>query len=431
MPIPILMPALSPTMEEGTLAKWLVKEGDNVEAGDVIAEIETDKATMEVEAVDEGTLARILVQDGTDEVAVNAPIALLLEEGEDASALEGFSVKPLNGSRTPQEPEKSAPEPSPVPPAPEALPVSPAVQIPQAEDRIFASPLARRLAGEKGIDLASVDGTGPHGRIIKRDIESYEPKAAPATQPSEPSKEAKAPPPGLFVEGRYETIKLDGMRKTIAARMTESKRDVPHYYLTIDCEIDALLETRKELNAKSPEGEGSFKISVNDFVIRACALSLIKVPEANRSFTEEAIIQHKHADVAIAVAIEGGLITPIVFDAEAKGLSAIAREVQDLAARARDRKLMPEEYQGGTFSISNLGMFGVKHFTAVINSPHACILAVGAGEKRPVIKDNAVSSATIMTCTMSCDHRVVDGAVGAQFLQAFKGYIEDPLTMLL
>ncbi len=431
MPIPILMPALSPTMEEGTLAKWLVKEGDSVEAGDVIAEIETDKATMEVEAVDEGTLARILVQDGTDEVAVNAPIALLLEEGEDASALEGFSVKPLNGSQAPAESDQSAPEQISASPAPEPEPVLCTAPMPPMGERIFASPLARRLAGEKGIDLTSVAGTGPHGRIIKRDIESHQPKSAPAARPSEPPKDAKAPPAGLFVEGRYETIKLDGMRKTIAARMTESKRDIPHYYLTIDCEIDALLKTRKELNAKSPEGEGSFKISVNDFVVRACALSLMKVPEANRSFTEDAIIQHKHADVAIAVAIDGGLITPIVFDAEAKGLSVIAKEVQDLAARARDRKLMPEEYQGGTFSISNLGMFGVKHFTAVINSPHACILAVGAGEKRPIIKDGAVSSATIMTCTMSCDHRVVDGAVGAQFLQAFKGYIEDPLTMLL
>lgn len=403
MPIQVLMPALSPTMEEGTLAKWVAKEGDVIEAGDVIAEIETDKATMEVEAVDEGTLAKILVPEGTEGVAVNAPIALILEEGEDESALEGF---------TPSAPSAPAPAAE----APQAVPAAtpvPAVKGPDKGARIFASPLARRIAGQKGIDLSAIQGSGPKGRIIKRDVEgagAMKPASAPA-----------------ITGDAYDTVPLTAMRKTIAKRLTEAKQTVPHFYLTIDCRIDELLKARKAVN----EAQG-LKLSVNDFIIKASALALKKVPAANASFTPEAILMHHHADIGVAVAIEGGLITPIVRHAETKGLGQISDEVKDMAARAKDKKLMPEEYQGGSFSISNLGMFGIKEFSAVINPPHGAILAVGAGEKRPVVlADDTLGVATVMTCTLSCDHRVVDGAVGAEFLAAFKGFIEQPLSMLV
>lgn len=403
MPIQVLMPALSPTMEEGTLAKWVAKEGDVIEAGDVIAEIETDKATMEVEAVDEGTLAKILVPEGTDGVAVNAPIALILEEGEDESALDGF---------TPSAPSAPAPVAEAPQAAPAATPV-PAVKGPDKGARIFASPLARRIAGQKGIDLSAIQGSGPKGRIIKRDVEgagAMKPASAPA-----------------IIGDAYDAVPLTAMRKTIAKRLTEAKQTVPHFYLTIDCRIDELLKARKAVN----EAQG-LKLSVNDFIIKASALALKKVPAANASFTPEAILMHHHADIGVAVAIEGGLITPIVRHAETKGLGQISDEVKDMAARAKDKKLMPEEYQGGSFSISNLGMFGIKEFSAVINPPHGAILAVGAGEKRPVVlADDTLGVATVMTCTLSCDHRVVDGAVGAEFLAAFKGFIEQPLSMLV
>ncbi len=432
MPVSITMPALSPTMEEGTLAKWLVKEGDVVSAGDLIAEIETDKATMEVESVDEGTIGKILIGEGTEGVKVNEVLAWILEEGEDAGAIEAAPTSPpkpvvekpvVNGDPgilPMAEPPKTKP----------VAQMAPAQQ-PASNGRLFASPLARRIAGQKGIDLAGVQGSGPGGRIVKSDVENL--GAIPSG--SSIAQQAKMPPmpPSTsgIAEGSYDIIKLDNMRKTIARRLTESKSMVPHFYLTIDCEIDALLKLRRDLNAKSPEGEDAYKISVNDFIIRASALALRKVPDANASWMEDVIWRHHHADISVAVAIEGGLITPIIREAETKGLATIANEMKDLAERAHSRKLMPEEYQGGTFSVSNLGMFGIREFSAVINPPHGAILAVGAGEQRPVVKDGSLQIATIMTVTLSCDHRVVDGALGAQLLAAFKGYIEDPVTMLL
>ncbi|MBI1239547.1 MAG: pyruvate dehydrogenase complex dihydrolipoamide acetyltransferase [Alphaproteobacteria bacterium] len=440
MPTDILMPALSPTMEEGTLTKWLVKEGDEVRAGDVIAEIETDKATMEVEAVDEGTLGKILVAAGTENVKVNEPIAVLLGDGESKS-----DVKE-NGAATKAEPPKSAPPtPAAKEPAAErsdepAAPKAPASAT-GSGGRLRVSPLARRLAKEKGIDLTALTGSGPGGRIVKADIEGA-PKAAAApakAAPSSPAKMPAAPAPSLqldarafFPEGAYEEIPHDNIRRTIARRLTAAKRDIPHYYLTVDCTLDALLELRRELNAKSPkDGEGAFKLSVNDFIIRASALALMKVPGVNASWTETAILRHAHADIGMAVAMPFGLITPIITKAETKGLAQIAKEAKDLAARARDRKLKPQEFEGGTFAVSNLGMYGIKDFTAVINPPHSAILAVGAGEMRPVVKDGALAMATIMTVQLSCDHRVIDGALGAQWLAAFKGFTEDPVTMML
>ncbi|MEQ8357291.1 MAG: pyruvate dehydrogenase complex dihydrolipoamide acetyltransferase [Kiloniellaceae bacterium] len=455
MPINILMPALSPTMTEGTLAKWLVKEGDEVTSGDILAEIETDKATMEVEAVDEGTIGKIVVSEGTDGVPVNQVIAVLLEEGEDASAIpenpqdgapaaagskaeaqqeeapkqEAKTEQPAaksNGSEPPAKgPDLKAAD-TPAPPAPSG-----------SEGRIFASPLARRIAKDKGVDLTALKGSGPHGRIVKADVESAKPGAAPAAKPEAAAAPAAAAPaaaagPGAkkladMLDMAYEQEPLSGMRKVIAKRLTESKQQVPHFYLTVDCELDSLLKVRKELNSRSDE----YKISVNDFVIRASALALKKVPAANASYDESGLLFYKHADVSVAVATPAGLITPIIKAAEGKGLATIANEMKDLATRARDNKLKPEEYQGGTFSVSNLGMFGIKDFAAVINPPQGCILAVGAGEQRPVVKDGALSIATVMSCTLSVDHRVVDGAVGAQFLAAFKKLIEDPLSMLL
>ena len=442
MPTPILMPALSPTMEEGTLAKWLVKEGDTVEAGDVIAEIETDKATMEVEAVDEGTIGKIVVAEGTENVAVNNPIAYILEDGESA---DDIPASPSNGAAQPAPAPKAETETTPAS-APATAPAPAAKPTPSADGRIKASPLAKRIAAEQGIDLTAISGTGPRGRIVKRDIEqaakSPQPSAAPAAQqapgaaPAQTSQPApsQAPSPAAIEQmgirpGTYDEVKLDGMRKTIARRMTEAKQQVPHFPLTIDCEVDKLLAFRKDLNAKA--ADGAYKISVNDFIIRASALALKKLPGVNASYAGDVALMHHHVDIAVAVAIDGGLITPIIREAENKGLAEISVAMKDLAERARTRKLMPEEYQGGTFSISNLGMFGIREFAAVINQPHGAILAVGAGEQRPVVKDGALAIATVMTCTLSCDHRVVDGALGAQWLQIFKGYIEDPVTMLL
>ena len=435
MPIEILMPALSPTMEEGTLSKWLVKEGDTVSSGDLLAEIETDKATMEVEAVEEGVVAKILVASGSEGVKVNAPIAILLEEDEDASALDGYTA---GGA--------AAPAPSPAPasaPAPKAAPApAPKAAAPaptSTGDRIKASPLAKRLAKDAGIDLASVTGSGPNGRIVKSDIEGFSPSTAAPAQAAAPAAtttEVGAVRSGgadylakLGVEaGTYDLEPLDGMRKVIAKRLSASNNNVPDFPLLVDCEIDALLGMRKELNTQAPEG---VKISVNDMLIRAAALALKHVPAANASFTPDGIAYHKNADVAVAVAIDGGLITPIVRHAENKGLSTISVEMKDLAGRAREKKLKPQEYQGGTFSISNLGMMGIKSFGSIINEPHGMILSIGAGAPRPVVKEGELAVATVMTVTLTCDHRVVDGALGAEWLGVFKRYVESPITMML
>ena len=409
MPINILMPALSPTMTEGNLAKWLKNEGDAVEAGDVIAEIETDKATMEVEAVDEGVLGRIIVPEGSEGVAVNAVIGVLIAEGEDAAAI----------ADTPPPAEKPAPA---VEAAPQGAAETPPAG-PAPEERIAASPLARRMAAQAGLDLAAISGTGPRGRIVKADIEAVlaaGPAAPePARTPTRAAAMPDAPPSG--------TVKLSTMRRVIAERMTESKTTVPHFYLTVDCEVDELLKVRSEINKRIEPA----KISVNDIVIRACALALREVPAANVSWAGEgSMTQHHAADISVAVAIPGGLVTPIVRNAGAKGLVEIATEMKELAARAREGKLLPEEYQGGSFSISNLGMYGVKSFDAVINPPQACILAVGAAEPRPVVRDGAIVPATVMSCTLSVDHRVVDGAIGAELLRAIKRNIEYPPAML-
>ncbi|MCX2722652.1 pyruvate dehydrogenase complex dihydrolipoamide acetyltransferase [Roseibium salinum] len=447
MPINITMPALSPTMEEGNLAKWLVKEGDQVSAGDVIAEIETDKATMEVEAVDEGTIGKIVVAEGTAGVKVNELIAVLLEEGEDASAIGtsgngAASSAPSGGEKTPAVPESSAA----IEVGAKAASTGP-VPAPKGSDgsRVFSSPLARRLAQLNGLDLKALSGSGPHGRIVKRDIEAAlaagAGKAAPAAAAAEAPK-AAAPATGpsadqvlkLFAEGSYELVPHDGMRKTIAKRLTESKQTIPHFYVSVDVELDALLALRVQLNdaaAKDKDGKPAYKLSVNDMTIKALALALRDVPEANVSWTDDAMVKHKHADVGVAVSIPGGLITPIVRRAEEKPLSVISNEMKDLGKRAKERKLKPEEYQGGTTAVSNMGMMGVKNFAAVVNPPHATILAVGAGEKRPVVKDGELAVATVMSLTLSTDHRCVDGALGAELLAAFKGYIENPMSMLV
>lgn len=440
MPIDITMPALSPTMEEGNLAKWLVKEGDSVAPGDVIAEIETDKATMEVEAVDEGTVAKILVPEGTEGVKVNAPIAILAGEGEDVAAAAAA------GGGAPAAAPTAEPAAAPAPAAPAAVapPPPPAAPQPSAAangSRIFSSPLARRLAANAGLDLKALTGSGPHGRIIRRDVDAAVAagvgKAAPAiaaaaaeVAPAAPSDDQTLK---LFEEGSYELIPHDNMRKTIAKRLVESKQSVPHFYLTVDCDLDALLELRKQLNEAAPvrDDKPAYKLSVNDFVIKAMALALRDVPDANVSWTEANMVRHSHADVGVAVSIPGGLITPIVRRAEEKPLSVISNEMKDLAGRARERKLQPTEYQGGTTAVSNLGMFGVKDFSAVINPPHATILAVGAGEQRVVVKDGEPAVATMMSVTLSTDHRAVDGALGAQLLAAFKGYVENPMGMLV
>src|SRR5437588_1859983 len=433
MPIEILMPALSPTMTEGNVTKWLKKEGDEVHSGDVLAEIETDKATMEFEAVDDGRLGRILVPEGAEGIKVNQPIALLLGEGEDPSALDKLAEKPA----TPVAAASAAEVPE---PRPAAQPVPAGGG--NGKGRIFASPLARRMAQQAGLDLAAISGSGPQGRIVKADIEAAlsagRPAAAPArpvAQPQPAPPVTPAPVPALSKERvlalagnpPYTERPLTAMRRVIARRLTEAKQTVPHFYLTVDCEIDELLKFRAELNGKSD----AYRISVNDFVIRAAALALRQVPAANASWSDEAILLWDTVDIALAVALDDGLITPIVKNADRKGLATIANETKDLAARARAGKLKLEEFQGGTFSISNLGMFGVRDFAAVINPPHGGILAVGAGEQRPIVKNGALAIATVMSCTLSCDHRAVDGAVGAEFLAAFKKLIEDPLTMLL
>lgn len=426
MPTPVLMPALSPTMEKGKLVKWLKKEGDAVKSGDVLAEIETDKATMEVEAVDEGTLGRILVGEGTDDVAVNTPIAVILGEGEKASDI-----------------KTAAPQPAARPAAPKADRGSGAAQPPAAPSvsggnsgasRVFASPLAKRIARQKGVELTGLTGSGPHGRIVLKDVENAKPgaqapKAGGTVAPMADDQVLK-----LFEEGSYELVPHDSMRRTIARRLVESKQTIPHFYLSVDIALDTLLDLRERLNLQAPkdrDGKPAWKVSVNDCIIKAVAMALIKVPDANVSWTESAMVKHKHADVGVAVSIPGGLITPIVRKADTKGLSQISLEMKDYAARARARKLLPHEYQGGSTAVSNLGMFGIKNFSAVINPPHATILAVGAGERRPVVRGHDVVVEQLMSVTLSTDHRCVDGALGAEMLGAIKMYIEEPGLMLV
>ncbi|MGU9981388.1 pyruvate dehydrogenase complex dihydrolipoamide acetyltransferase [Phreatobacter sp. HK31-P] len=447
MPIDILMPALSPTMEKGNLAKWLKKEGDAIKAGDVIAEIETDKATMEVEAVDEGILAKILVPEGSQDVPVNQLIAVIAAEGEDVKAAAGGAgAKPAAAAPAAAPKPAAAPQPAAAPAAKaEPLPPAPASLAAAASGiRLFASPLAKRIASLEGIDLSKVAGTGPHGRIVERDVKAAAAggtaKAAPAAAPS-----AAAPKPApvsapsddqvrkLFAPGSFEEVPHDNMRKVIARRLTEAKTTIPHFYLTIDCELDALLALREQINKAAPviDGKPAYKLSVNDLVIKALALSLRAVPDANVTWTDGAMLKHKHADIGVAVSIPGGLITPVIRDACHKPVSVISNEMKDLAVRARNRKLKPEEYQGGSSAVSNLGMFGIKDFAAVINPPHATILAVGAGEKRVVVKNDAPAVATVMSVTLSTDHRAVDGALGAELMAAFRGYIENPIGMLV
>ncbi|MBV1696510.1 MAG: pyruvate dehydrogenase complex dihydrolipoamide acetyltransferase [Hyphomicrobiales bacterium] len=461
MPTPILMPALSPTMEEGKLAKWLVKEGDTVKPGKVIAEIETDKATMEVEAIDDGVIGQILVAAGTEGVKVNTPIAMLLAEGEKAGAATRAAPAP-----------SAAPAPAAARPAAAASavtaaaaaaatraatgPAAPAVAAapmmtaaaaaqPASGERVFASPLARRLAKAASLDLRLIQGSGPHGRIVQRDVEKARTTGVSALKPVAGTAVA-VPAAGavgfsampddkilaLYEKGSYDVLPHDGMRRVIAQRLTQSKQTVPHFYLSLDCRLDELLRARERINAASPkEGPKAYKLSVNDFIIKALALALQRVPAANATWTEQGMLRHRHSDVGVAVAIEGGLFTPVIRHAELKTLGEISNEMKDLAERARKRRLAPHEYQGGTTSISNLGMFGIKSFDAVINPPHATILAVGAGEKRAVVIGDKLEVATIMSCTLSCDHRVVDGALGAELLNAFKQLIEDPVRMLV
>ena len=457
MPINITMPALSPTMEEGNLAKWLVKEGDKVAPGDVIAEIETDKATMEVEAVDEGTVAKIVVPAGTEGVKVNALIAILAADGESVedAAKGGGDAAPAPApapAAAPAEAPKSeaapTPDNKPIRDQNPAAPAAPPAPVASSGERTFSSPLARRIAKEAGLDVSAISGSGPHGRVVKKDVEaaiaSGTGKAAAAAAAPQAAAAPAAPaamPKGMsedavlknFAEGSYELVKHDGMRKTIARRLQESKQTIPHFYVTVDCELDALLKLRAELNKAAPlkDDKPVYKLSVNDMVIKALALALRDVPNANVSWTDENMVMHKHSDVGVAVSIPGGLITPIIRSAELKTLSAISNEMKDLGKRAKDRKLKPEEYQGGTTAVSNMGMMGVKDFAAVINPPHATILAVGAGEQRAVVKDGALAIATVMSVTLSTDHRAVDGALGAELLAAFKGYIESPMGMLV
>ena len=447
MPTNILMPALSPTMEKGNLARWLKKEGDKIKSGDVIAEIETDKATMEYEAVDDGTLAKIVVPEGTQDVAVNAVIAVLANEGEDVktvvSAPKAFAPQPA-AKPVPAPAPKSAGEKPAVAAAPSApkssLPPASA-QPPRGANRIFSSPLARRLAKESNIDLNRVQGSGPHGRVIARDIEAaksgkslHAPAGAPAGGATIAPAMSDAQVLSLYEEGSYDLVPHDGMRRTIAQRLTASVQTIPHFYETMDCDIGRLMAAREEINAAAPkdkDGQPAYKLSVNDFVIKALALALQRVPDANVSWTEAGMLKHKHSDIGVAVALPGGLITPIVRNAESKSLSAISNEMRDLAARARARKLKLQEYQGGTSSVSNLGMYGIKDFTAVINPPQSTILAVGVGEERAVVRNGKIEAATIMSVTLSCDHRAVDGALGAELIRAFKTLIENPVMMVV
>jgi pyruvate dehydrogenase E2 component (dihydrolipoamide acetyltransferase) len=452
MPINILMPALSPTMEKGNLAKWLKKEGDKVKSGDVIAEIETDKATMEVEAVDDGTIAKILIPEGTQDVAVNDVIAVLAGDGEDVKAASAGAAsappKPAPAGQTPAAAKPSAPSP-PQPPAaaaPPTKPQGPAAPAPtpaatNGHGRIFSSPLARRLAKEAGIDVARILGTGPHGRVIARDVEQAKsgkglkapaaaPGAAPAIAPAMSDKQVLA----LFEPGSYDIVPHDGMRRTIAQRLTAAAQTIPHFYLTIDCDIGKLLAAREEINAAAPkdkEKKPLYKLSVNDFVIKAMAIALQRIPDCNVSWTEGGMVKHKHSDVGVAVAMPGGLITPIIRKAETKSLATISGEMKDFAARARARKLKPDEYQGGTTAISNLGMYGIKDFTAVINPPHATILAVGTSEERAVVRNGRIEAAHMMSVTLSCDHRAIDGALGAELIGAFKMLVENPVMMMV
>ena len=425
MPIEILMPALSPTMTEGTLSKWVKKEGDAVKAGDVIAEIETDKATMEVEAVDEGVIGKILVAEGTEGVPVNQLIALLLEEGEDPAALAGHVGGGAAASPAPAAAVASAPA--------TATSLPPAAAVAASGERVSASPLAKRIAEQSGVDLAQVQGTGPHGRVIKADVEEALVKGV--AQGGTTTNVAAIAVSSGRNPIEFTEIPNSGMRKTIAKRLTESKQQVPHFYLSLDCELDCLLAARKQMNdaaeaAAGKDGKPAYKLSVNDMVIKAVAMALRDVPAANASWTDAAIQQYNNVDISVAVAIDGGLITPIVKNADQKGLGQIANEAKDLIARARAGKLQPSEYQGGGFSISNLGMYGIKNFNAIINPPQGCILAVGAGEERVVVKRGEFKAVNVMTVTLSCDHRVVDGAVGAEFLSAFKRYVESPVLML-
>ena len=450
MPINILMPALSPTMEKGNLAKWLKKEGDKVKSGDVIAEIETDKATMEVEAVDEGTIAKILVPEGTADVPVNDVIAILAGDGEDVKA----AASAGGGAAAP----KPASAPAPAAPAPAAAaapvaapaakappPVAASAPAPAAQangaGRIFSSPLARRLAKDAGIDLGRITGTGPHGRVIARDVEGAKsgkglkaPAAAPGAAPAIAPAMSDQQILGLFEPGSYDVVPHDGMRRTIAQRLTAATQSVPTFYLTIDCDIGRLMDAREQINAAAPkdkEKKPLYKLSVNDFVIKALAVALQQVPDCNVSWTEAGMLKHRHSDIGVAVAMPGGLITPIIRNAETKSLSTISNEMKDLAARARTRKLKPMEYQGGTSSVSNLGMFGISHFTAVINPPQSTILAVGASEERAVVRNGKVEAAHIMSVTLSCDHRSIDGALGAELIGAFKRLIENPVMMMV
>jgi pyruvate dehydrogenase E2 component (dihydrolipoamide acetyltransferase) len=471
MPVNILMPALSPTMEKGNLAKWLKKEGDKVKPGDVIAEIETDKATMEYEAIDEGTLAKILVPEGTQDVPVNQLIAVLAEEGEDVKAAAAAAAKSVATAKPAAAPAKPASAPPPSSPpsaqsqvapsaAPQARPTSPqapAAPSPQRGEgrgegtqtdghggnRIFSSPLARRLAKEAGIDLSRIQGSGPHGRVIARDVEAVKSgkgllAPAPAAAPGAPPPPLQAPSDekirALFEPGSYDVVPHDNIRKVIARRLLEAKLTIPHFYLTLDCDIGRLLAAREEINAVAPkdkDGKPAYKISVNDFVIKALAVALQRVPEANVTWTEGAMLKHRHSDIGVAVAIPGGLITPVVRKAEQKSLSVISGEMKDFAARAKARKLKPEEYQGGTSAVSNLGMYGIKEFYAIINPPHATILSVGAGEERAVVRNGKIEAAHVMTVGLATDHRAVDGALGAELLGAFKTLIENPVMMVV
>lgn len=452
MPINITMPALSPTMEEGNLSKWLVKEGDKVKSGDVLAEIETDKATMEVESVDEGTVAKLVVAAGTEGVKVNALIAILAADGEDvaAAAAGGGAAPAAKAEAAPAPKAEAAPAQKASEPAPAVAASAPAAAPASSSGaKTFSSPLARRLAKEAGLDLSAVAGSGPHGRVVKADIEkavaSGGAKPAPAAAPQAAAAPAPAMAKGpaddtvlkLFPEGSYELLPHDGMRKTIASRLTESSQTVPSYFVSMDCELDALMKLRAEINKSSPmkktdKGEvPAFKLSVNDFIIKAMALALRDVPMANASWTSTARVLHKHADVGVAVSIPDGLITPIVRKAETKTLSAISNEVKDLARRARDKKLKPEEYQGGTTSVSNLGMFGVSNFTSIVNLPQASIVSIGAGVEKPIVKNGEIKVGTVMTATFAFDHRVIDGALGAELASAFKRYIENPMAMLV
>jgi pyruvate dehydrogenase E2 component (dihydrolipoamide acetyltransferase) len=456
MPINILMPALSPTMEKGNLAKWLKKEGDKVKPGDVIAEIETDKATMEYEAVDEGTLAKIVVPEGAADVPVNQLIAVMAAEGEDVKAAASSAGRTAPAPASAAKPASASPAAAPPPPAaapaPAALPAraGTAAAAPNQADaaaprtnghgRIFASPLARRLARDAGVDVARVAGSGPHGRVIARDIEAAKtggvalraPAGMPAPLPVQAPSDYKIR--ALFEAGSYDFVPHDNMRRIIARRLVEAKQTIPHFYLTINCTIDKLLAAREDINTvarKDKDGKPAWKISVNDFVIKATALALMRVPEANVTWTEGGMLKHKHADVGVAVAIPGGLMTPVIRNAETKTLIEISNEMKDLAARARNRRLKPEEYQGGSTAISNLGMYGVHEFAAVINPPHATILAVGAGEQRPIVRNGKVEIATQITVTLSTDHRAVDGALGAELLDAFRTFIENPVGMVV